>query len=86
MMNFAPTVDSAADDRTELVRLNQGEIYSLPYGIFNIQVQSGAAWITSRAKDYILQPGEPLLTPRQPQPVIISPVGRRPLRFEFRRL
>ncbi len=73
-------------DVKEVVRLEHGSLYCLPYGALNIRVISGTAWITAQAEDYVLEAGDELMIPRQLHAIIVGAVGHQPLSFEFRRL
>jgi len=71
---------------TEVVSLEDGEIYRLPHGALSLRVLSGSAWITSQAEDHVLEGGDPLLVSRQPYIVIVSALDHQPLSFELRKI
>jgi hypothetical protein len=63
--------------------LYKNEVHRLPQRCQHIRVLSGVAWITSEAKDIILEKGESiLLTPNQDGTLISTP-GKTPLVLEI---
>ena len=70
---------------TEVIELEVGGHYCLPYGVYSLHVLNGVAWVTSQAEDHILECGDELTIPRQPHAVIVSAVDHQPLRFEMHR-
>ena len=78
--------ESVSHDLKEVVRMEHGDLYCLPYGALNVRVLSGIAWITSQTEDHVLEPDEELAIPRQMHAVIVSAVGHQSLSFEVRRL
>ena len=69
---------------TEVIELEVGGHYCLPYAVYSLHVLNGVAWVTSQAEDHILECGDELTIPRQPHAVIISAAHYQRLRFEIR--
>ena len=84
-MNRAYTARTSID-LTEVITLEDGDIYCLPYGALSIHILSGAAWVTSQAEDHVLETGDPFQIARQSHAVLISALDHQPLCFELRKI
>jgi hypothetical protein len=68
-----------------LVRLvlEPGEVCRLPRRAGSVAVRSGAAWIASRGRDFLLAAGQGLALPRS-RDALLSGIGEAPLVVEVR--
>ncbi|HEY9650056.1 MAG TPA: hypothetical protein V6C95_05290 [Coleofasciculaceae cyanobacterium] len=62
--------------------LQNGEVFKIPSACYELQVLSGAAWISVAGKDIIVTAGERVALPFEQESALVSALGHRPLRLE----
>jgi len=66
------------------VVLVQREALRLERGLRQLRVRSGQAWVTLGGRDLTLPRGESLALDSKSGPVVVSPLGSRPVVIELR--
>ena len=75
----------SAIESIEVIELETGAHFCLPYGACSLHVLNGVAWVMAQAEDHFPKCGDDLNIPRQPHAVIVSAAHQQRLRFEVRR-
>lgn len=59
--------------------LQTGEVFKIPSACYELQVLSGAAWISVAGKDIIVTTGEKVALPLQKESALVSALGNSAL-------
>lgn len=62
--------------------LQTGEVFTIPSACYELQVISGAAWISVAGKDILVTAGERVALPLDKEPALVSALGDSALRLE----